>query len=64
MCAPQVGSATFIYIESSGNSHGYLQRLREEFEQQTSKLARRDITKAGTRCDKRAGFLRRIGSLA
>ena len=40
------GGLCKICIDNSGNSHGYLQRLREEFEQQTSKLSRRDITKA------------------
>ena len=31
---------------SPGDAHGYMGRLREEFEQQTSKLSRREITKA------------------
>ena len=33
-------------IVTLGDAHGYMGRLREEFEQQTSKLSRRELTKA------------------
>lgn len=33
-------------VVTLGDAHGYMGRLREEFEQQTSKLSRREITKA------------------
>mmetsp|Transcript_16433 Transcript_16433/g.36285 ORF Transcript_16433/g.36285 Transcript_16433/m.36285 type:complete len:468 (+) Transcript_16433:60-1463(+) len=34
-----------VFVNPSGDAHGYMGRLREEFEQQTSKLSRREITK-------------------
>eukprot|EP00913_Durusdinium_trenchii_P008061 g7560.t1 len=34
-----------VFVSPSGETQSYLSRLREEFEQQTSKLSRRDITK-------------------